>query len=114
MSNATLNTPWPKVTRARQHLQSYIIKNENLTTETLMEQLADNKLANEADLPNTGVGLELERKLSPIFIQTEHYGTRSSTVLLVTHDKHIEMTERTFKKGIFEQDIHFTFPIAAT
>src|SRR5699024_6381359 len=29
VSNATLNTPWPKVTRARQHLQSYIIKNEN-------------------------------------------------------------------------------------
>lgn len=46
-------------------------------------------------LPDTGISLEWERLLSPVFIQSEHYGTRSSTVLLMT-DKEIYVKERVY------------------
>ena len=46
-------------------------------------------------LPNTGVTLEWERMLSPMYIKSKDYGTRSSTVLLMT-DKDIQYVERIF------------------
>lgn len=111
VSNASLNTSWPKVTKAKDQLQSYVSNNENIDMETLFAQLAQSDQAFDIDLPNTGVGIALERQLSPIFIQTEHYGTRSSTVLLVTHDNKVKMTERTFLKGAFESETSHRFPI---
>ena len=45
-------------------------------------------------LPQTGVGIEWERILSPLFIESEIYGTRSSSVLLVGKDGQVRFTER--------------------
>ena len=45
---------------------------------------------------NTGVTLEWERSALPLcFIKSKDYGTRSSTVLLMT-DKDIQYVERTY------------------
>ncbi|HLR53662.1 MAG TPA: NRDE family protein [Pseudogracilibacillus sp.] len=113
LSNASLNTPWPKVTKARQQLDEYVRHTKYINKEALFQQLKDEEKASTADLPDTGVGEELEKQLSPIFIRTAQYGTRSSTVLLVTHDNQVDLTERTFKEGKFQYDTHYTFQIQA-
>ena len=48
----------------------------------------------DADLPDTGVGLALERRLSPAFIRGQDYGTRASTVVAIGHDGHGVIIER--------------------
>jgi len=47
-------------------------------------------------LPDTGVGLDAERMLSPAFIKSDHYGTRSSTVILVDYHNHMLFHERVY------------------
>src|SRR5699024_2553144 len=104
VSNHFLNTSWPKVGVARNSLKAYVQANEHIEIEDLFTILANKNIAADELLPNTGVGIELERKLSAIFIQTPAYGTRSSTVILVDHDNNVTFVERTFKEGVFSQD----------
>ncbi len=109
VSNAALNTPWPKVEKARQALHQYVHEHEAFDLDHLFSQLRDDEIAKDELLPSTGLDLELERQVSPIFITSENYGTRSSTILLVTHDNEVSFTERTFEKGIFLKDRQFSF-----
>jgi uncharacterized protein with NRDE domain len=66
---------------------------------SLFAALADEHLAADQDLPDTGVGIEIERRLSPPFIRGPAYGTRASTVLLVDHGHHARFIERSFAPG---------------
>jgi uncharacterized protein with NRDE domain len=50
-------------------------------------------------LPDTGIGLEWERRLSTLFITSPIYGTRSSTLLLVDRRRHVTFIERAFNGG---------------
>jgi uncharacterized protein with NRDE domain len=77
-----LNTPWPKVRRARAALAQSIEAGD----EALFALLADTTVPADAQLPDTGVGLERERQLAPVLITGEHYGTRASTVLRLGRD----------------------------
>ncbi|WDZ94358.1 NRDE family protein [Herbaspirillum sp. WKF16] len=81
LSNAQLDTPWPKVTRAKAQFASLLC--QGAPEETFFEMLTDATHANDCRLPDTGVGIEKERMLSPIFIRSPDYGTRCSTVLRV-------------------------------
>ena len=56
--------------------------------------LSDRALHADSVLPDTGVGLEWERVLSPALIVTEKYGTRCSTVVLRAKNE-IVFEERT-------------------
>lgn len=109
LSNQLLNTPWPKVERAKTLLHDYVMNNETVEPDDLFTQLSDNTMAHDDILPNTGVGLPLERQLSPIFIRTKDYGTRSSTVILVTHDNEVQFIERIYNDGEFKKEIPFQF-----
>ncbi|WP_325058503.1 NRDE family protein [Lentibacillus cibarius] len=111
LSNAFLNTPWPKTIKGRSELEHYINNTPSLSPDTLFSMLSDAEEAGDEQLPDTGVGLELERKLSPLFIQTPKYGTRSSTVLLVDKENHVTFVERTYNQGIFANERRFTFQI---
>ncbi len=82
LSNHRLDTPWPKVHRGTEGL-ARLLDRDAVEPEALLELLADRTAAPDAELPDTGVGLEWERQLSPLFIETERYGTRCSTVLLL-------------------------------
>src|SRR5262245_48111156 len=82
LSNHLLNTPWPKVQRARQALVALANSPEDAVAAGLFALLADDSLAPDHVLPDTGIGVELERVLSTAFIRTADYGTRCSTVLL--------------------------------
>jgi len=99
LSNQFLNTAWPKVVKGRTKLRDYVMGHAIIDTDVLFDIISDADVAPDTLLPNTGVGLDLERQLSPIFIKTPNYGTRSSTVLLVGHDQSITFVERTFVSG---------------
>lgn len=62
----------------------------------LLDLLIDTSQPDDADLPQTGVGLELERTLAPIFIRGTTYGTRSSTLAYARDDGSWTLIERRF------------------
>lgn len=95
LSNAFLDTPWTKVTDGKAKLRD-AIRNDALDTETLFTILRDSALANEEDLPETGVPRDLEKLLSAKFINTPNYGTVCSTVILVDRNGRCLFEEKTF------------------
>lgn len=95
VSNAALDTPWPKLVRLKSRLGQWCADGET-DTAGLFAALADPHLAPDADLPDTGVGLERERFLSPAFISSADYGTRCSTVLTIDAGGHATFHERRF------------------
>ena len=82
LSNGDLDAPWPKVRRAMAVLQAWLAAGETGFA-PLFAALADESPAPDTELPDTGVGLELERRLSPVFVRGERYGTRATTLLAV-------------------------------
>lgn len=96
LSNHLLDTPWPKVEAGKRALSALISAGEDLGPETLLQLLASRERAEDSRLPDTGVGVEVERALSPLFIDGPRYGTRSSTVLLAGRDGRSEFVERSF------------------
>jgi uncharacterized protein with NRDE domain len=101
MSNHLFETPWPKVVRAREGLKDALessLPGDAVLRNRLFEILRDATPAFDHELPETGVGLEKERGLSPIFITLPGYGTRSSSVLLMHKDGRIELSERSFSE----------------
>ena len=101
LSNHLLDTPWPKVKTAKQELKKIVGKN-TVSIEDLFELLADEREANEEELPDTGISSELEKKVSPIFIKSDSYGTRSSSVLLIDQQGTVTFEERRFQAGSLE------------
>lgn len=93
LSNALLDTPWPKVRHGKHALATALAQPE-VAPEALFTLLAERREAPDAELPATGVSLEWERRLSPLFIASEHYGTRCSTVLLLGDDGCVQVHER--------------------
>ncbi|MBI1919474.1 MAG: NRDE family protein [Geobacter sp.] len=96
LSNHLLDTPWPKVMKGKERLTELLQDPAGPSPEALLDMLSDRGPAPEGILPDTGVGLERERILSPIFIVSPDYGTRSSTVILVDREGEVLFRERTF------------------
>jgi uncharacterized protein with NRDE domain len=94
LSNHLLDVPWPKVRIGKARLATSL--NGNVNAESLLEILDDTHTAPDEALPSTGVSLEWERQLSPLRIRAREYGTRSSTVLLVSSDGDASIVERSF------------------
>ncbi|RTR07207.1 NRDE family protein [Halomonas nitroreducens] len=94
LSNADLDTPWPKLIQARQGLAASL--HHGRFPEDALRELADAHPADDRQLPDTGIGLELERRLSAAFIRGEDYGTRASTWLTWHADGHLAIGERRF------------------
>lgn len=80
LSNGALDAPWPKVRRTTAALESWLAAGSADFT-PLFAALADESPAPDAELPDTGVGLELERRLAPVFVRGERYGTRATTLV---------------------------------
>lgn len=95
LSNHLLDTPWPKVARAKSALLA-LLEPAEIEPESLLALLADTTPAPDAELPDTGVGLERERQLSPIFVRDPAHGTRCSTVLSIDVDGKVCLLERAF------------------
>ena len=101
LSNAMLDTPWPKVRSGVAQFAQALARDSGKFNQDAMyfNLLADNNNFSDQVLPSTGVSHEWEKALAPIFIQTEHYGTRSSTLLRVRKDGMFQMIERSFQQN---------------
>lgn len=104
MSNGAFDAAWPKSTLAMRALETWLasplaLEEDPLSVpgalEPLFQALADTTVAPDDQLPDTGVGLELERSLSPPFVRGEAYGTRCSTLVLARRDGFV-FAERRF------------------
>lgn len=107
LSNASLDTPWPKLQQAKAALADRL---EHPDSEALLQLLADREKPPVEQLPDTGVGLELEVLLSSIFIASPHYGTRASTALIRRSDGSLEIRERNFGPEGCLGEVHFRHP----
>lgn len=94
LSNATLDTPWPKVLSGKQQLAALMTREPQ--PELLFGMLADRTEAGDDELPDTGIDRVLEKSLSARFIHRDGYGTRCSTVLTQSHAGDIVFCEQAF------------------
>lgn len=106
VSNGDLDAPWPKTARLMARLDAWrasaAAAGDTPDLAPLFDALADPAAAPDDALPDTGVGLALERLLSPAFIRGDRYGTRASTVVLIG-DGEARIVERRFgPDGVFE------------
>jgi len=108
LSNAALNTPWPKLLSVKAALAQ--VDGMPFPGPTL-PAFKDPRKAPISELPDTGVGQELEHQLSAAFIVGERYGTRATTWLSLAHDGDVRLTEQRFGPwGAFEGDTTLTIP----
>jgi uncharacterized protein with NRDE domain len=116
LSNHLLDTAWPKVTRGIDQLRDLLQNDKAIDPTQVMPLLCDQHQPMDDQLPETGVGLERERMLAPIFISSSYYGTRCSSVLLigtdgrVTFHEQIWQTARTKPTPAAHHSIRFTLP----
>lgn len=112
VSNGPLNVTWPKTKKAKTMLKNYVEQDEEIYIEDLFTQLNNRELAPDNELPSTGIDFQLERNVSSIFIDREpNYGTRASTIILVTYENEITFIERTFTNGRYDKEKRFEFTI---
>lgn len=102
MSNGGFDSDWPKTRRLCGAMEAW--SRTDATDATAMwEALASEHIAVDSDLPDTGVGLELERMLSAAFIRGPRYGTRASTLIAIDYEGRGWISERRFgPDGVFE------------
>ena len=93
LSNANLDTPWPKLVRIKEGLANLL---PLPSKDQLLTLLHDPWQPADSELPETGVSVELERMLSSGFIQSDNYGTRASTALIINTDGRFEVHEKSF------------------
>ncbi|MDV6317531.1 NRDE family protein [Chromohalobacter sp. HP20-39] len=103
LSNATLDTSWPKVIRARDGFEQALTQTP--WQDPAQALMRDTQTAPTPNLPNTGVGPEMERFLAPIFIRGQRYGTRATT-LVEWRSTHIELQESRFGPNGVTQGSH--------
>lgn len=96
LSNHLLDTPWPKVRRAKAAIGPALQLDGPALETALLALLADDARAPDTELPATGVSLDWERQLSPVFIRMDGYGTRASTLVLIDDRGAARFVERSF------------------
>ena len=102
MSNGGFDVPWPKTRRLCAAMSKWS-ETEATDPAPLWQALADESVAADEELPDTGVGIELERRLSPAFIRGPTYGTRASTIIAIDYEGRGYISERRFgPDGVFE------------
>jgi uncharacterized protein with NRDE domain len=87
------------VAKGKKMLQKILSDEKDPSPDTLFSMLADRFIPENRELPETGVGLDWERILSPIFITSPDYGTRSSTLIFIDLNDQVTLIEKTFNKS---------------
>ena len=94
VSNALLNSDWPKINYGKAKLAELL--KGNFSIESFFELMLNDEQSADKDLPKTGVPIEWERLLSSLCIKSDEYGTRCSTVLLWDNDGKMYFEERSY------------------
>lgn len=79
LSNADLDSPWPKVTAGKQRFKQLL--EQGAAPEALIKMMQNRDKAAEQNLPQTGLSKFLEKMLSSLFIRSPLYGTRCTTLI---------------------------------
>ncbi|PCJ28222.1 MAG: hypothetical protein COA96_01565 [SAR86 cluster bacterium] len=109
LSNGLLNSPWPKVTQGRKNLQSLLDDENGVNTDDLISMMDDRTQAQDEDLPDTGVPIELERRLSSAFIHNDEgiYGTLCSSAVIFDESGDIRFAEQNYDASGIRTNSHF-------
>jgi uncharacterized protein with NRDE domain len=94
LSNHLLDSPWPKLVTARARFAEALPRLPDESA--FFDLLADQTIVADENLPSTGVPIEWERLLSAVFVKSESYGTRASTLLWQGTDGNITVHENSF------------------
>jgi len=117
LSNGDFDAPWPKSLRLREALSAWLELEASMDdwppVQKLFTALADTREAPEGQLPNTGVALPIERRLSAAFISGAEYGTRASSVLLLDDVEAVLHERRYGPHGHFEGQSIVRIPLKA-
>jgi uncharacterized protein with NRDE domain len=97
VSNGPLDAPWPKMRRLRERFVATLAQGGD--DAAMLDLLADTHQPADAELPDTGIGVERERFLAPIFVRGDTYGTRASTLAWRDAQGHVHLAERRFGPG---------------
>lgn len=112
LSNAQLNTPWPKTQQGVTALNQLCQQELPLSVDALFAILTDTTKAQDEHLPDTGIAKPWEKLLSSVFIQSPDYGTRCSTVITVDQQQHLTWQERSYdSSGDITSTQQFDFDI---
>ena len=112
LGNGTLSDNGYKTSEGKREFRKLIA--QTLDPEALLRLMKDEKQLTDDKLPDTGIGVELERLLSARFIHSEHYGTRATTLLLVHQTGRIIFIEQNYAiKGADGGPQRFEFQIEA-
>ncbi len=106
LSNHLLDTSWPKVEKGKAGLKKLLTEKNQINTDDIFSLLSDRTFAPDDRLPDTGIDLDWERMLSPMFITSDIYGTRSSSIVLIERNRKASFIERSFipeEPGSFKQ-----------
>jgi uncharacterized protein with NRDE domain len=95
LSNGLLDTPWPKVVRAKAQFSSLLC--QGAPHAAYFDMLSDTTRASDCRLPKTGIGMERERLLSSICIESPDYGTRASTLVQLHANGETVLVERVIR-----------------
>lgn len=96
VSNGDLDAGWPKIVRGGTALSALLESGSEPEPEALFTILGDTTVAADEELPDTGIGRDLERGLSPVFVRMNGYGTRCSTVVFLDAHRSLTFYERSF------------------
>lgn len=95
LSNAYLNTPWPKVQKAKSGFENIIHQSE--AENRLLHLMQNDETAADHELPDTGVPPEWEKKLSAMFITSADYGTRLTTFVSIDRSGNVVYREKGYQ-----------------
>lgn len=111
VSNAGLDTPWPKLVRAKSGVDAWLASGDE-AIDALWPVLADTTRAPDEALPRTGIARERERLLSSPFITSDDYGTRSSTIVTIDRSGRVRFVERSYDAaGALTGEVAFRFAL---
>jgi uncharacterized protein with NRDE domain len=111
LANHLLDTPWPKVVKGRAGLQR--LTESPFSIDDHLSLLDDTVPADERDLPQSGVDVERERRLSSLRILSAEYGTRCSTVVRIPAVGAIDFAERSYRAdGEIAGEVRYRVPLA--
>jgi uncharacterized protein with NRDE domain len=111
LSNAHLDTAWPKVNAGKKQLTTLLRQTDGLAElkNGLFALLGNPRRAADEELPTTGIPLAWERVVSALFIRTDGYGTRFSTLLIIDREKKAHWYERQFDDHTMVGQKSFSF-----
>jgi uncharacterized protein with NRDE domain len=92
LSNALLDTPWPKTLSACKKLSNWLEQPGKI--DSLIPLLIDSQTVDDEQLPDTGIPQAMEKALSAQFIKLDHYGTRCTTAVIVDKRGDAEFIEQ--------------------